>query len=365
MSAQSRCILGDRLDVVVGSLVLGGLAVAALAAALLHVVAAGLTWQSAVIAAVVPVTLLGAVAITAAWRLGGHLTPADVLRTTAWSVGFTLMFAFGASASIVYQVLEGGSVVHPWFVVVGWATGGAFVGILFGWYAAGQRSMRRAADHERDRAERLAQRLSVLNRVLRHDVRNGSNVILGYADLVEAEHGHSEHVSKIVREATRLCDLSDNARRVESLLDDEDAVTDQSLSALLDEPIARLENRYPGAEVTYDCDLSVRVRAHELAGTAVWNVLENAVVHNESDEPAVTVETAVGEERVVVTVADDGPGIPARERRILAADEETQLDHSLGMGLWMSQWILQEAGGDLRVGGGDDGATVELVFPRA
>lgn len=365
MSGQSRYVVGDRVDVVLGFLVLGGLTLAALAVAVQQVAVVQVNWQSAVIVTVVPLALLVAVAVSGTWYVGGHLRAADVLRTTAWAVGFTLMFAFGASASIVYQVQEGGTVVHPWFYVLGWATGGAFVGILFGWYAAGQRSMRRAADHERDRAERLAQRLSVLNRVLRHDVRNGSNVILGYADLVEAEHGHSEHVTKIVREANRLCDLSDNARRVESLLDDEDAVAEQSLSAVLDEPIARLENRYPGAEITFDCDLSVRVRAHELAGTAVWNVLENAVVHNESEDPAVTVGTAVGEERVVVTVADDGPGIPARERRILAADEETQLDHSLGMGLWMSQWILQEAGGDLRVGDGDDGANVELVFPRA
>ena len=52
---------------------------------------------------------------------------------------------------------------------------------------------------------------------------------------------------------------------------------------------------------------------------------------------------------VELRVADDGPGIPERERAVVADDHDiTQLNHASGMGLWLVRRVVE--GYDGRVG---------------
>jgi sensor histidine kinase regulating citrate/malate metabolism len=44
---------------------------------------------------------------------------------------------------------------------------------------------------------------------------------------------------------------------------------------------------------------------------------------------------------------DQGPGIPTRERRILADGTESQLEHGRGIGLWFVNWAVMQLGGAL------------------
>lgn len=45
-------------------------------------------------------------------------------------------------------------------------------------------------------------------------------------------------------------------------------------------------------------------------------------------------------------IADNGPGIPPLEEVILEEEEgETQLSHSLGTGLWLTRWVVEESNG--------------------
>ncbi|MUV90188.1 histidine kinase, partial [Halapricum sp. CBA1109] len=62
-----------------------------------------------------------------------------------------------------------------------------------------------------------------------------------------------------------------------------------------------------------------------------------------------------------LTVADDGPGIPDRERAVLDSGTETQLEHGLGMGLWSINWAVTRVGGDLSVADNDPRGTVVTV----
>ena len=68
------------------------------------------------------------------------------------------------------------------------------------------------------------------------------------------------------------------------------------------------------------------------------------------------------EGRVSVRIADDGPRLPPVERRVLRTAEETQLTHSTGLGLWLTNWIVRASSGRIDVAS-DDGATVVIELP--
>lgn len=50
-----------------------------------------------------------------------------------------------------------------------------------------------------------------------------------------------------------------------------------------------------------------------------------------------------------ITVADDGPGLSPLEQRILHGEQETQLSHGQGLGLWIVYWVVMQSGGALSV----------------
>ena len=85
---------------------------------------------------------------------------------------------------------------------------------------------------------------------------------------------------------------------------------------------------------------------------AVANVVENAVEHNDSANPRITIETRPvtenGTEYTELRVADNGPGIPDSETAVLERGYETDLEHMSGLGLWTVHWILSNLEGKIR-----------------
>jgi signal transduction histidine kinase len=78
-------------------------------------------------------------------------------------------------------------------------------------------------------------------------------------------------------------------------------------------------------------------------------LIRNAIEHTDADDPKihVSIDSPKEAEGILVTVEDDGPGIPDKEIAVLSADEETPLEHSEGIGLWMVTWIVDAADGEI------------------
>ncbi|WP_340102113.1 ATP-binding protein [Salinibaculum salinum] len=74
--------------------------------------------------------------------------------------------------------------------------------------------------------------------------------------------------------------------------------------------------------------------------TILNELITNAVKHTKSSDPrGRVVVIASGDSEIRFSVEDNGPGLASQEQRILTEDEETQLSHSSGLGLWMVTWI--------------------------
>ena len=91
----------------------------------------------------------------------------------------------------------------------------------------------------------------------------------------------------------------------------------------------------------------------ELLHRAILNVVTNAIDACEKREGAlveVTIEFAPGDRLVHIVVADNGEGIaPEDLKRIFSVFESRKGARGTGLGLPVSQKILREHGGDIRV----------------
>jgi signal transduction histidine kinase len=85
-------------------------------------------------------------------------------------------------------------------------------------------------------------------------------------------------------------------------------------------------------------------------GQAIKELVTNAVIHNDSRSPEVTVTVTQTDETVRIAVADSGPRIPEMERDLLADQaEQTPLYHGSGLGLWLVKLITARSGGTITV----------------
>ncbi|MFC7096574.1 histidine kinase N-terminal 7TM domain-containing protein [Halobaculum marinum] len=199
------------------------------------------------------------------------------------------------------------------------------------------------------RRERYEQRLRVLTRVLRHDLRNELNVVLGYADVIAAtaDDDTAEYAERIQRSAGRLASLGDRVRGVDRTLQSTDhGGRPVDVAAVADEVADRARDQFPEMTLTVDAEEAVAY-ADELLATAVWNVVENAGRHHDGDTPRVALTVSSDDETVEIRVADDGPGIPDGDRAAVESGHETQLQHASGIGLWLVRWIVDGVDGEL------------------
>ena len=211
---------------------------------------------------------------------------------------------------------------------------------------------------------RRERRLEVLNRFLRHNVRNESVVIQARAELLaDSLDGElADHAATIERAVDRLVESGDKARTLSEASADEADLEPVELGTLVAGVVETLEADYDG-EVTVDIAADLPVESHPvLLEVVVRNLVENALHH--VPDARVTVSGAVEGDGVSLSVADNGPGIPEHELAVLERGQETALDHGSGMGLWLVRWATTTLSAELDFHT-DGGTTVTVRLPRS
>jgi len=233
----------------------------------------------------------------------------------------------------------------------------------------GKLMLEQAYDLARARREldRREQRIGVLNRALRHNIRNETNVILGHLrDLLEVEglaDQTGERVTVALRNAERILRTSEKARHVEATLSEDD-LEPVDLERVVAASVARLTDRYPDVDVGTSAEESPTVFVDRNFGEAVDELLENAVRHQSESPPRIEVSVATVENVVRLEVANPGEPIPESDRRALGTGEETPLIHGQGFGLWMVKWIVENSNGWLRFPQTDGKCRVRIELPE-
>ncbi|KAA9399350.1 PAS domain-containing protein [Haloarcula sp. CBA1130] len=210
---------------------------------------------------------------------------------------------------------------------------------------------------------RRERRLEVLNRFLRHNVRNESVVIQARAELLagELDGDHAEYAATIEQSVSRLIDSGEKARTLAEAGADDAALDSIVLADLVTEVIETASDEYSGSvtvEIPHDLRLTTQPALLEVL---LANLVENALQH--VPDAVVTVGATVEGNDVVLTVSDNGPGIPEHELGVLDRGRETDLNHGSGIGLWLIRWTATTLEGDLAFDT-SDGTTVTVRLPK-
>jgi PAS domain S-box-containing protein len=211
-------------------------------------------------------------------------------------------------------------------------------------------------------------RLEVLNRVLRHNLRNDLNVITGYAEIIEeqaADAALADRARTLRQKAEEVSSLSERARTIEQTIgrgsprDGGVPVAD-----IVADAVEGCREANPEMTVETDVDDESVVGDNRLT-LAISELLENVAEHA-GRRPRAVVETERHNGALAIRVLDDGPGIPETERAVIGESAEiTQLQHASGLGLWIAKWLCESCGGRIEFGESRlGGSAVALVLNR-
>ena len=218
-----------------------------------------------------------------------------------------------------------------------------------------------------DRAERERQ-LRVVDRVLRHNVRNTLTAIGMFADQIRLNTDGDVRAAaeKIIDNADELSTTAEKSRSITTVLGETPEYEVVHLDDLVEQVVADFEDSDYDVDIDLTVSESPSVSASGHFYEAVEELVHNAIVHNDASTPRVEIEVSGTDEGVSVEIADNGPGIPSIEREILESGREVdELYHGSGLGLWLVYWIVCRSGGSITVDeGGDSGTLVRLEFPQ-
>jgi len=180
-------------------------------------------------------------------------------------------------------------------------------------------------------------RLRVLNRVLRHNLRNEMNVIVGNADIVaeaveacdalgtdaDAEADVRSRVREITDTATDVAEIGERVRQLERALD-RSGVGSVDATDLVTAVVERYRD-HPAATVETDLPDGLEVRGGDLLSVAVDDLVENAVEHGSTSRRSQTPDDAAGtssDEPSVAHAPDDAAGISSDEPSVAHAPDD-------------------------------------------
>lgn len=323
----------------------------------------------ALVLRVLEVALLGGFSVVLVyagyWLATRQFGPEDL-----WWAGFWTVLGLSGIVGLValfhsFRIVDGGTVPEPTIIeeLLLAAGGGALAGLLIG-----ISTIRSTVNAER--ASRQRDTLLFVNQLLRHNVLNGMQVILAYADQIEEQVDDEQVQADLATIADRgrtIVDLVDNVRTLMKSVAGETSIHPVRLTSLLVEEVSTARATYP--EATFDIDVpdNVEVMADELLEAVVENLLANAVEHNDRVEPRVEVSVEVVGTRAVLRIADDGPGIPDDHKQsYFEAGEQGAESVGQGLGLYLVDTLVEQYGGEVEIRDNDPrGAVFRVGLPLA
>ncbi len=212
--------------------------------------------------------------------------------------------------------------------------------------------------------EETTRQLRVVDRVLRHNLRNELTVIRGIADRLREteERGVTEAAAEIVDGVDGLLTTSEKSRDITRVLSERPETRPVDVAALVRRVADSAATEHPQARIEVTGPEGAVASATRFIDRAVAELVENAIVHSDRESPTVELAVSADEDGVELAVVDDGPGIPEMDRDVLESGREVgDLYHGSGLGLWMVYWVVHRSGGSIAV---DDarprGSTVTL-----
>lgn len=208
--------------------------------------------------------------------------------------------------------------------------------------------------------------LTILNKIVRHDIRNDLQLVIAYADTLEDYVGQEgkTYLSQLQNAADDAVDITKSARDVTDVMLKTGVGTEPvDLQTTFETEIKEAKARSETAQIIVSGSIdTIQVQADELLESLFRNLLTNAIKHNDSDVPKVEVSTTRNNGRIQIAIADNGPGIPPDQRESIFQEGETNLNsEGSGLGLYLVQTLVDRYNGNIWIEENDPRGTVFVV----
>ena len=192
-------------------------------------------------------------------------------------------------------------------------------------------------------------------RLLRHNLRNEANIILGNADRIESHTESSllkDAATTIQARSETLGNMADSVREIEqAVADTETQRVRRHAMTVVRNVVDEVQADYPAAEITLEERAEMGIDIDAAFRYALRHALENALDHSEEMEPAVVVSVGPSQNtgRVEICITDTNPPIPNKELDALYAPRKTTTtSHGSGIGLFVMKWCIESLKGEIR-----------------
>lgn len=208
--------------------------------------------------------------------------------------------------------------------------------------------------------------LYVMDNLLRHNLRNDLNVILGWAQAIEeTAPGVAELASQIQQAGEKLLTTAEKERDMIDVLTNSSNLKQIDLVNILKREVGSLQTQFPKACISVSSPEAAQALVVEQIDIAIHELLENAIIHSEIHRPTVEVSVESTRDQVAVIVRDEAPAIPEIESQVLTGKHGIDdIYHSTGLGLWLIYWVVEISDGKIEIDSDPvAGNQIRLSFP--
>jgi PAS domain S-box-containing protein len=208
--------------------------------------------------------------------------------------------------------------------------------------------------------------LEVMQRVMRHNMRNDLSKIRGWTEMM-AEESDPDTRAQQFETLDGIFDkwegMIERMKQIRQVLESQGTEGARTAAGdLLEDAVTPVREAHDDLTVLTDVSDAASVPVPATVREAVRELAQNAANAPEASVVEVGL-THPEDEWLEIGVRDDGAGIPEMEADVLETGEETPLNHGEGLGLWMVRMIVTQAGGEVSVESTADGTAVCLRLP--
>jgi signal transduction histidine kinase len=191
-----------------------------------------------------------------------------------------------------------------------------------------------------DTVKGLNETLSILNKILRHDILNDLTVVMSACDMIQVDdQGLKQKATKAIMKSVSLIE---QMRSLENALVSEEVLSGKSLVSIVESVV----NNYPHIKFSIKGDCTVLCDG--AIYSAIDNIVRNAVVHGKTDRIDISIHEKDG--RCELRIADYGKGIPLDIKDKIFEEGESFGDtRGSGLGLYIVKKVMERYGGEISV----------------
>ena len=206
-----------------------------------------------------------------------------------------------------------------------------------------------------------------------HEANNLLQVIAGSAEMIQFKSGLSDDVRRrtevIAEHAHRVSSLLGGARDLAKFLPRQ-AGQATDIRAVVHRALEMRKHALGRAQLQVSADIGEAPRAAMVNARPALQVVLNLLLNAEQalrgrQNGTIAVRLLREHRDIVVTIADNGPGLTEETPRRFALCLDPDASPRLGLGLSAAHWMCRRDGGRLEVRSGQDGTVATLRFPAA